>query len=159
VPDTTDHYNTQALLEPFTYITSNPGKEIRGTMIAAFNRWLNVPEDKLKTIARVVNMLHSASLLVDDIEDDSSLRRGHPVAHKIYGIPQTINTANYVYFLAYQELFSLRRENSAEATPNRLFSDVNLDKLVTGKSPGYQNHFTFVFASADCGIFARPYIS
>lgn len=26
------------------------------------------------------------------------------VAHKIYGVPQTINSANYVYFLAYQEL-------------------------------------------------------
>ncbi len=32
-----------------------------------------------------------------------------PVAHKIYGIPQTINSANYVYFLAYQELFKFRR--------------------------------------------------
>lgn len=29
------------------------------------------------------------------------------VAHKVYGIPQTINTANYVYFLAFQELFTL----------------------------------------------------
>jgi geranylgeranyl diphosphate synthase type 3 len=45
---------------------------------------------------------------MDDVEDDSQLRRGAPVAHKIYGIPQTINTANYVYFLAYQELFKLR---------------------------------------------------
>lgn len=42
------------------------------------------------------------------MEDDSQLRRGAPVAHKIYGIPQTINTANYVYFLAYKELFKLR---------------------------------------------------
>jgi geranylgeranyl diphosphate synthase type 3 len=50
-------------LEPFTFITSNPGKEIRGALIEAFNRWLNVPEDKLKVIARVVNMLHSASLM------------------------------------------------------------------------------------------------
>ncbi|SGY33382.1 BQ5605_C002g01490 [Microbotryum silenes-dioicae] len=41
---------------------------------------------------------------MDDVEDDSHLRRGMPVAHKIYGIPQTINSANYVYFLAYQEL-------------------------------------------------------
>jgi geranylgeranyl diphosphate synthase type 3 len=32
-------------------------------MIEAFNKWLNVPESKLKAIARVVNMLHSASLL------------------------------------------------------------------------------------------------
>lgn len=29
------------------------------------------------------------------------------VTHKIYGVPQTINTANYVYFLAYQELLAL----------------------------------------------------
>jgi geranylgeranyl pyrophosphate synthase len=44
---------------------------------------------------------------MDDVEDNSELRRGIPVAHHIYGIPQTINTANYVYFLAVQELISL----------------------------------------------------
>ncbi|KNZ74318.1 Geranylgeranyl pyrophosphate synthase [Termitomyces sp. J132] len=60
-------------------------------------------------------MLHSASLLVDDIEDNSQLRRGQPVAHKIYGVPQTINTANYVFFLAYQELFRLRDQDSFES--------------------------------------------
>ena len=53
----------KALLEPYTYITSTPGKEIRGMMIEAFNTWLNVPDDKLKVITRVVSMLHSASLL------------------------------------------------------------------------------------------------
>jgi len=96
-----------ALLEPFSYTISNPGKDIRTQLMAAFNLWINVPEDKLKIIAKVVSMLHNASLMVDDIEDDSQLRRGAPVAHKIYGIPQTINTANYVYFLAYQELLAI----------------------------------------------------
>lgn len=71
--------------------------------------WLAVPSDQLKIIDRVVQMLHNASLMIDDIEDDAQLRRGRPVAHKIYGVPQTINTANYVYFLAYQELAKLRR--------------------------------------------------
>lgn len=37
---------------------------------------------------------------VDDIEDNSKLRRGVPVAHSIYGVASTINTANYVYFQA-----------------------------------------------------------
>ncbi|KAF7965508.1 hypothetical protein HWV62_43098 [Athelia sp. TMB] len=71
-----------ALLEPYTYITSNPGKEIRGQMIDAFNHWLKVPTEKLKIITRVVSMLHSATLIpsVDDIEDDSQLRRGQPGA-------------------------------------------------------------------------------
>ncbi|KIJ66066.1 hypothetical protein HYDPIDRAFT_87429 [Hydnomerulius pinastri MD-312] len=92
------------LLEPFVYIASSPSKEIRSQLIAAFNEWLQVPPDQLELITRVVGLLHNASLLVDDIEDDSELRRGKPVAHRIYGIPQTINTANYVYFLAYQEV-------------------------------------------------------
>jgi geranylgeranyl diphosphate synthase type 3 len=47
-------------------------------MIESFNTWLNVPADKLKVIGKVVSMLHHASLLVDDIEDDSQLRRGSP---------------------------------------------------------------------------------
>ncbi|KAG6830265.1 hypothetical protein H0H93_014090, partial [Arthromyces matolae] len=65
---------------------------------------------------------------VDDIEDDSQLRRGQPVAHKIYGIPQTINTANYVFFLAYRELFTLRDHGSNER-------EQNLDAIVTGMTP------------------------
>jgi geranylgeranyl diphosphate synthase type 3 len=53
----------QALLEPFKYITSNPGKEIRGKLIEAFNLWLNVPSERLQVIAKIVNMLHAASLM------------------------------------------------------------------------------------------------
>ena len=52
---------------------------------------MNVPEDKLTIIKQAVEMLHTASLLVDDVEDNSDLRRGVPVAHKIYGVASTIN--------------------------------------------------------------------
>jgi geranylgeranyl diphosphate synthase type 3 len=50
---------------------------------------------------------------MDDVEDNSELRRGIPVAHTIYGVPQTINTANYVYFLAVQELLAIRESSKA----------------------------------------------
>ncbi|KAK4057999.1 hypothetical protein OIO90_000738 [Microbotryomycetes sp. JL221] len=92
------------LVEPYTYLASVPGKEVRSALMAAFNEWINVRPQDLDTVKKIVGMLHTASLLVDDVEDDSHLRRGMPVAHKIYGVPQTINSANYVYFLAYQEL-------------------------------------------------------
>lgn len=129
--------NEAAVLEPFKYTTSTPGKDIRTQLIEAFDLWLRVPPDKKAIIARIVNMLHSASLMqvsaletylqnlisprIDDIEDDAQLRRGQPVAHKIYGIPQTINSANYIYFLALKELAALRSEALDVAT------------LVTGK--------------------------
>lgn len=50
------------------------------------------------------------------------------VAHKIYGVPQTINSANYVYFLAYKELFALRDDG-----PNSADQAEQLDRLVTGE--------------------------
>ncbi|KAG9001935.1 geranylgeranyl pyrophosphate synthetase [Tulasnella sp. JGI-2019a] len=117
------------LMEPFAYISSVKGKDIRGQMIEAFNYWLHIPEEKLAVISRVVGMLHNASLLMDDVEDDSQLRRGIPVAHKIYGVPQTINTANYVYFLAYQELFKLRDKEQLD--PDHLVPKQELDRMVT----------------------------
>jgi hypothetical protein len=55
--------DTQTLLEPYTYISANPGKEIRSQLIEAFNLWLDVPERDLEVIRGVVRMLHNASLL------------------------------------------------------------------------------------------------
>ncbi|KAL9126505.1 MAG: hypothetical protein Q9217_004451 [Psora testacea] len=95
------------LLGPFDYMFDHPGKDIRKQLIAAFNIWLKVPETSLAIITKVVGMLHTASLLVDDVEDFSQLRRGVPVAHSIFGTAQTINSANYVYFAALQELLKL----------------------------------------------------
>lgn len=94
-------------MEPYNYLASHPGKEVRAQLISAFNQWLQVPPETLAVICRVVQMLHTASLLMDDVEDNSDLRRGVPVAHKIYGVPQTINTANYVYFVVFNEIFRL----------------------------------------------------
>ncbi|KAF1981271.1 terpenoid synthase [Aulographum hederae CBS 113979] len=96
------------LLAPYDYMLGHPGKDIRTQLITAFNIWLRVPAPSLAIITKVVGMLHTASLLVDDVEDSSLLRRGVPVAHSIFGVAQTINSSNYVYFLALKELSGLR---------------------------------------------------
>ncbi|KAJ3996196.1 isoprenoid synthase domain-containing protein [Lentinula boryana] len=110
---------------------------MRGRLIEAFNAWLNVPQDRITIIAHIVNMLHAASLMVDDIEDDSQLRRGRPVTHKVYGIAQTINTANYVYFLAFQELSTL---NSAllRSENHDLHAIVNSELLSLHRGQGLE---------------------
>ncbi|KIJ46664.1 hypothetical protein M422DRAFT_46083 [Sphaerobolus stellatus SS14] len=125
-----------AVLEPYAYLTRTTGKEIRRKLIEAFNVWLKIPEEEVEVINSVVSMLHSASLMIDDVEDDSRLRRGQPelmslvvlcvVVHKIYGIPQTINCANYVYFLAFKQLFKLRDQGPVIAE-----QEAQLDRLVT----------------------------
>jgi len=46
------------------------------------------------------NYILKFSLRIDDIEDNPELRRGFPSTHTVFGIPQTINTANLVMFKA-----------------------------------------------------------
>eukprot|EP00752_Nemacystus_decipiens_P006887 g6186.t1 len=94
-------------MEPFHYINQVPGKDFRGRLIDAFQVWMDISADNIDAIKEVVGMLHNASLLVDDIEDNSKLRRGVPVAHSIYGVASTINTANYVYFQALERTHAL----------------------------------------------------
>ena len=69
---------------------------------------------------------------MDDVEDNSELRRGTPVAHTIYGTPQTINTANYVYFLAVQELLGLRSPGNGRKKGKE--KEVDVMSVVTGAS-------------------------
>lgn len=98
---------------PYDYLFSHPGKDIRTALITAFNSFLHVPEASLAIITKVIGMLHTSSLLIDDVQDSSILRRGIPVAHNIFGTAQTINSANYVYFLALQELQKLTHKDEA----------------------------------------------
>lgn len=95
------------ILQPYHYILKIPGKQIRTKLAQAFNYWFKISPEKCQAIGEIVQMLHNASLLIDDIEDNSSLRRGVPVAHNIFGVASTINSANYVYFLGLEKCLEL----------------------------------------------------
>jgi len=127
------HNLDKSLIEPYHYISSVPGKDVRGKLIDCFNQWLNVPTTTSTTtdnnnnsnnndtenniqilheIKSIIASLHNASLLIDDIEDNSKLRRGVPVAHSIFGVAPVINTANYVYFLALEKCYKLNNDKA-----------------------------------------------
>ncbi|KAM9804331.1 geranylgeranyl pyrophosphate synthase [Neosynchiropus ocellatus] len=108
------------LLEPYKYLLQLPGKQVRTKLAQAFNHWLDVSEDKLQVIIEVTEMLHNASLLIDDIEDSSKLRRGFPVAHSIYGVPSVINSANYVYFLGLEKVLTLENPEAVKVFTRQL---------------------------------------
>lgn len=110
----------EILLQPFVYIQQIPGKNVRTKLALAFNYWLNIPQEKLQSIGEIVQMLHNSSLLIDDIEDNSILRRGVPVAHSIYGVASTINAANYVFFLSLEKVQQLNHESATKVYTEQL---------------------------------------
>jgi geranylgeranyl diphosphate synthase type 3 len=120
---TLPHKVDSTLLESFRYINSVPGKDVRGKLVDCFQLWLNVSDPKvLESIKDIIGDLHNASLLVDDIEDNSKLRRGVPVAHLIFGVPSVINTANYVYFLALEKCHALDNSEAMQVFVGELLN-------------------------------------
>ncbi|XP_022643970.1 geranylgeranyl pyrophosphate synthase-like isoform X2 [Varroa destructor] len=108
------------LLQAYDYIASVPGKDMRKKLTLAFNLWLEVEADVCAKVAEIVMLLHNASLLVDDIEDDSRRRRGVPSAHRVFGLASTLNTANYVYFIALEKCLKLGRSSAIEVFSEQL---------------------------------------
>ncbi|PFH59498.1 hypothetical protein XA68_12258 [Ophiocordyceps unilateralis] len=111
------HWNQdkeRVITAPFDYTASHPGKDLRSQLIAAFDGWLQVPPASLEVITKVIGMLHESSLLIDDVQDSSALRRGFPVAHSIFGVAQTINSANYAISIFADEIINLHRGQGME---------------------------------------------
>jgi geranylgeranyl pyrophosphate synthase/predicted secreted hydrolase len=54
-----------------------------------FLHWLPIPE-----------LLHVGSLIIDDVEDESLVRRGGPSCHALFGVPRAVNAGTAAYFLA-----------------------------------------------------------
>ncbi|KAK8076026.1 hypothetical protein PG994_003298 [Apiospora phragmitis] len=97
----------QVVLSPAEYISSLPSKNVRDLAADDLNVWLDVPAEDLAQIKQVVNTLHNASLMLDDVEDGSSLRRGQPAAHMVFGTAQTINSAGYQVITAISQATKL----------------------------------------------------
>ncbi|KAL3476555.1 isoprenoid synthase domain-containing protein [Aspergillus californicus] len=68
-----------------------------GKLLDSLNNWLQAPASSVQRIKNIIHMLHNSSLMLDDIQESSSLRRGQPATHTFYGLSQTINSANFVY--------------------------------------------------------------
>lgn len=103
--------SSRVVIAPFGYCAKGSSKETRSLLIDALNVWIRAPLESTKTIKSITTTLHTASLLLDDIEDQSPLRRGKPAAHTIFGVPSTINSANFAILEATEEASRLGAES------------------------------------------------
>lgn len=93
---------------------------MRRILIESLNKWLEIPKASQETITLIVDLLHNASLMLDDCEDGSELRRGSPASHMIFGQAQTINTATFLFVRAVQKLARLPNARSTAVLTEQL---------------------------------------
>jgi len=116
------HVLCQDSLMPWTYLLNIPGKNVRDILIDAFNDWMRCSPANLAVIKQVVGYLHTGSLIIDDIEDESATRRGEPAAHIVYGTARALNAGNYVYFLAMEKLLTLQSTECVMVFTNEMLN-------------------------------------
>ncbi|KOG73462.1 hypothetical protein ADK78_16315 [Kitasatospora aureofaciens] len=83
---------------PVRHLLDNAGHTWRSYALVAAMCMLNCDPEPHRTLCAVPEILHTASLIIDDIEDAAPLRRGRPAAHRRFGLPLTLNAANAAYF-------------------------------------------------------------
>ncbi|KAI0404815.1 terpenoid synthase [Xylaria palmicola] len=121
-------------LGPYRYVSSLPSKGIRDMVVDGIQAWLDVPPQSAAIIRSVVKTIHNSSIMLDDLQDGSQLRRGNPSAHVIFGEAPTINSAIFQYLRATAELRKLT---------NPLCLDIFVEEmrsLFVGQ--GYDLHWT-----------------
>ncbi len=89
------------------YIISAGGKRIRPALVLLMaNAWGYAGQDHYK-LAAVVEFIHTATLLHDDVVDESELRRGRQTANAMFGNAASVLVGDFVYSRAFQMMVSV----------------------------------------------------
>lgn len=84
------------------YIISAGGKRLRPALLLLMAGALGYRGDQHFNLAAVVEFIHTATLLHDDVVDESTLRRGRPTANESFGNPASVLVGDFLYSRAFQ---------------------------------------------------------
>jgi len=102
------------------YIVHAGGKRMRPKLVLLFANALGFDSAERFELAAVVEFIHTATLLHDDVVDESMLRRGKKTANALFGNAASVLVGDFLYSRAFQMMVSVNRmrvlEVLAEAT-------------------------------------------
>lgn len=89
------------------YIIGGGGKRIRPMIAVLAARALAYEGDKHVTVAALIEFIHTATLLHDDVVDESDMRRGKETANAAFGNAASVLVGDFIYTRAFQMMTSL----------------------------------------------------
>ena len=84
------------------YIISAGGKRIRPALLLLMAGAIGYTDAQRFNLAAIVEFIHTATLLHDDVVDESTLRRGRPTANESFGNPASVLVGDFLYSRAFQ---------------------------------------------------------
>lgn len=91
------------------YIINSGGKRLRPLLHLLAANALSYHADHHITLAAVIEFIHTATLLHDDVVDESELRRGKDTANSVWGNAASVLVGDYLYAAAFRMMVRLKR--------------------------------------------------
>jgi octaprenyl-diphosphate synthase len=91
------------------YIVGAGGKRIRPRLVLLFAEALGFEGQERYELAAIVEFIHTATLLHDDVVDESALRRGRATANAMFGNAASVLVGDFLYSRAFQMMVSVNR--------------------------------------------------
>ncbi|OIQ84656.1 octaprenyl-diphosphate synthase [mine drainage metagenome] len=90
------------------YIVNSGGKRLRPALVLLAAGCFGEITPRHHELAAVVEFIHTATLLHDDVVDDSSMRRGKATANTLFGNPASVLVGDFVYSRAFQMMVNVQ---------------------------------------------------
>lgn len=91
------------------YIVNSGGKRIRPLITVLAARAVGIKTDQHHTLAAIIEFIHTATLLHDDVVDESTMRRGRETANAVFGNQASVLVGDFLYTRSFQMMVSLSR--------------------------------------------------
>lgn len=100
------------------YIVNSGGKRIRPMICVLAARALGIEDAKHHTLAAIIEFIHTATLLHDDVVDESTMRRGRETANEVFGNQASVLVGDFLYTRSFQMMVSLEKFRVMEILAN-----------------------------------------
>ena len=91
------------------YIVNSGGKRLRPLITVLAARALNIQNNDHHCLAAIIEFIHTATLLHDDVVDESTMRRGRETANAVFGNQASVLVGDFLYSRAFQMMVGLKR--------------------------------------------------
>lgn len=120
------------------YIISSGGKRLRPALLLLVCRALGYAGEQRFNLAAVVEFIHTATLLHDDVVDDSTLRRGRATANEHFGNPASVLVGDFLYSRAFQMMLDAHDVRVMEilADATNVIAEGEVMQLMNMHDPG-----------------------
>lgn len=127
------------------YVLTCGGKRVRPLILLLSARCLAERSNMTIDLAAVIELIHTATLLHDDVVDSSTLRRGHKTAHTIWGSNASVLVGDFLYSRAFQIVVDLKHSTILDifARATHYIAEGEILQLVNCNNPDTTEEFYF----------------